>query len=211
MTSAPDPYAVETSDGGADHPREVATVGDGALPRHDRPRSRRTTAIAVVGLIVSLLVWGWFATANAREGWWAMGDHVALTPDDEGWAGAGPVELRLTESTDDVTVADGSPPAGFRYLELVLEVDSTEEESSLSCDVEVLAADGRLFLAGREVPGLGEDYVSSLTCGTSDPAEYPVEPRQAMLVLLPEDAEPVSVRVSSSAFPPARFVELPLP
>lgn len=211
MTSAPDPYAVETTDDGAEHSREIATVGDGAPPRRDRPRSRRTTAIAVVGLILALAVWGWFATANAREGWWAMGDHIALTPDEQGWAGTGPVQLRLAESTDDVTVDDGSPPAGFRYLEIVLEVDSTETESTMSCDVQVLDADGRLFLAGREVPGLGEDYVSSLTCGTSDPAEYPVEPVQAMLVLLPEDAEPVSVRVSSTGFPPARFVELPLP
>lgn len=69
---------------------------------------------------------------------------------------------------------------------------------------------GRLFLAGREVP-YADPYDSSLTCGTADPQEDPVPPSQSVLVLVPADAELVSVRVDAREFPPARFIEFPLP
>lgn len=216
MTGAPDPYEPGPAPASSDDSGPAPEATDVAIAEPEHPmlapaRSRRTTAIAVVGLVVSLVVWGWFASANARDGWWANGDHIAITPDAEGWVSAAPVSLRLDEVNPDVTVEDGTAPDGFSYLELVLSVDSTEQESWLSCPVQVLAADGRLFLAGREVPGLGDDYVSELMCGTSDPVEEPVPGSQSMLVLLPDGAEPVSVRVGSSTFPPAEFVELPVP
>jgi len=216
MSQAPDPYGTAAdespsalADEAADAQPDLAIAEPESPMLTERARSRRSTAVAAVGLGVSLVVWGWFATANARDGWWAMGDHVAISPDADGWAASAPVTVRLDEVTPDASVADGSAPAGFSYLELVFDVGSTEKESTVSCTVEVLAADGRLFLAGREVPGLGDEYVSELACGTSDPVEYPVPERQAMLVLLPDGAEPVSVRVDSPAFPPAEFIELP--
>jgi hypothetical protein len=175
-------------------------------------RSRAATVVAIVGLVLGLGVWGWFATANAREHWWDRGNHVAVTPDAQGWASIDPVQVRLAAVEDEVTVEDGyEPPSGFTYLELTFEVTSSETERSLGCEVEVLDAEGRLFLAGREVPGLGDEYVSELICGTSDPVEDPVPPTQSVLVLLPADAVPVSVRVDSREFPPSEFIELPLP
>lgn len=213
LQGAPDPYP---------EPSEAAATAAGPLPRTqtaDRggalaaaSRSRVGTAAAVIGLLLGLAVWGFFATEDARESWWELGEHVAVTPDEAGWASVDTLQVRLASVDPEVRVEPGyEAPAGFRYLELTFEVSSSEIEQSRSCTVEVLDGEGRLFLAGREVPGLGDGYVSELSCGTSDPAENRVPASQAMLVLLPDDAEPVAVRVDSREFPPATFVELPLP
>ncbi len=214
---APDPYddrAQVARDEATAEPspalvRAAGPADDGALAPE---RSRVTTVVAAVALVLGLGAWGWFATEDARDGWWALGEHVAITPDDDGWVEVAPVRLRLVGAEADVRTGPGTaPPAGFSYLELTFEVTSEETEAYRSCEVEVLDEQGRLFLAGREVPGLGDDYVSELMCGTSDPEDDPVPSTQATLVLVPDDAVPVSVRVDSRDFPPASFVELPLP
>lgn len=172
--------------------------------------ARVASTTAVVGLVVSLAGWGWFASENAREGWWAFGQHVAVEPDSQGWATVDTVSVRLTGVTEASEIDGEAPPSGFEYLVLDFDVVATETEESRTCTVEVLDSRHRLFISGSEVPS-ADPFVSELLCGTSDPAEDPVPEAQSTLVLVPVDAEPVSVRVDSREFPPATFVELELP
>lgn len=186
-------------------------------------RTRRPvrTVIALSALVLSLGGWGWLASEQGREGWWAFGQHAAVTPGDQGWADLGTLSVRVAGSETLLEVDEVQPPAGFTFLALDLEVraeeageeaaeETAEEASELSsCEVQVRDSRGRLFLAGQEVPR-DDAYVTSLTCGTSDPQEEPVPATQSLLVLVPLEAELISVRVDAREFPPARFIELPL-
>lgn len=172
--------------------------------------SRFATSVAAVGLVGSLGWWGWAVTDQARDGWWAVGQHVAITPDDQGWAEVDTLRVRLT-GVENLTEVDGeAPPEGLAFLALDFEVDAQAAPTLSRCTVEVHDEQGRLFEAGTEVPYADDPYVTSLRCGTSDPEEDPVPARQSMLVLVPADTEPVSVRVDALEFPPARFIELPV-
>lgn len=186
--------------------RRPETTG---TPARTRTRGRVGTVLAAVVLVMALAGWGWFATAQARAGWWAFGEHVAIGPDARGWANTDTLSVRLTGAETMPEVAEEQPPAGFAYLAVELQVEATTPTELTRCQVEVLDRQGRLFRAGQEVPG-ADPYVSSLTCGSPDP-EDPVPTRQSLLVLVPADAELVSVRVTALELPPARFIELPLP
>lgn len=202
-TPAPDPYA-----GDLEPPERRAP--EAAAPSRSRMRllrPRRATAWGVAAVVLAL-AWAWTVSENAREHWWDGGEHVALTPSEDSWAAAGPVRVHLL-GAEAVDVPGESPPDGFGYYEIVLAV-TVDDVTSRSCEVEVATADGRLFLAGEEVPDGDDAYVSSLTCGTSDPSEEPVPSSESLLVLLPEDAEPVAVRVDAPDFPAASFVEFRL-
>jgi hypothetical protein len=199
-----DPYGATEQE-----PRPPEADASG-LATQPPPHGRVVSTAAVVALVGSLAGWGWFASENAREGWWTHGQHVAVEPDDEGWATIDTVGVRLTGS-ELASVIDGvGPPTGFEYLVLDFEVTAQETEQFRSCTVEVLDTQGRSFLAGREVPN-GDPYTSDLMCGTSDPADDPVPGDQSTLVLVPVGAELVSVRIDSREFPSATFVEIPLP
>lgn len=202
-TPASEPDSGEPPSSGTDQPRS-------GLATHPRARGRVASTTAVLALVLSLAGWGWFASENARTGWWEFGQHVAVEPDQEGWANVDTVSVRLVEADRGATVPDSAPPAGFEYLALDFEVEATEIESYRSCSVEVRDVQGRQFLAGREVPN-GDPYSSELMCGTSDPTEDPVPGDQSVLVLVPLGAELDSVRVDSREFPAATFVELRLP
>lgn len=173
-------------------------------------RRRLTPVVAAGALVLSLAGWGWFASENARAGWWAFGMHVAVAPDSQGWASIDTVRVRLAGAETLPDIDGDPPPAGFAYLALDLEVEAGRSEQLSTCDVAVSDQEGRLFLAGHQVPG-GDPYTSTLWCGTTDPEEDPVPPRQSMLVLVPVDADLTAVRLAATGFPPAEFIELPLP
>ena len=206
----PEPSAPATStdtagEGSATDPRRR----DARAPAPPRERRRGTTVVAAVALVVSLAGWGWFASEQGREAWWAFGQNVAVEPDGTGWASIDTLSVRL-EAVETVPVVDEEqPPAGFQFLALDFSVDTGTPTDLSSCEVQVRDDRGRLFLAGEEVPR-ADPYESSLTCGTSDPEEEPVPTAQSVLVLVPVDAELISVRVDGREFPPARFIELPL-
>lgn len=184
-------------------------------PRDSRPaprhrRGRVGTAVTAGVLVLSLAGWGWFASEQARAGWWETGHHLAEQPDEQGWASIDTLRLRLAAVETVREIGGEQPPTGFEFLAVTLEVDPDETGTLSTCVVEARDEQGRLFLAGREVPR-EDPYVSSLTCGTADPEEDSVPTDQSVLVLVPVDAEVSSVRVTSRDFPPARFLELPLP
>lgn len=218
--SAPDPYGALAQPEGTEPPAPVSEQEPHAPPSSPegqpnnpdpyRRRGRVASTTAVLALVLSLAGWGWFASENARELWWPAGQHVAVEPDEAGWATVDTVSVRLTDAQRVSAVDGNQPPGGFEYLAVDFEVVATDTESYRSCEVEVRDAQDRLFLAGREVPN-GDPYSSSLTCGTSDPADDPVPENQSVLVLVPVDAELESVRVVSREFPPATFVDFPLP
>lgn len=181
--------------------------------------ARSGRVVAVVGLVLSLVGWGWFASEQARTSWWVFGQHIPVGPDDQGWASIDTLSVRLVGVETAPEVDEELPPAGFAFLVVDLEVETSTEgpeterpettEPLSTCDVEVRDTRGRLFEAGREVPR-ADPYVTSLKCGTSDPDEDPVPTDQSLVVLVPADAELSSVRVDAREFPPARFIELPL-
>lgn len=173
-------------------------------------RSRFWTVFCAVVLVGSLAAWGWFASGQARDGWWALGQHVAEGPDDQGVATLDTLGVRLVGVEEVAEVDEERPPAGLRYLAVDLSVTAPEASDLTSCEVVLRDDRGRLFEAGVEVPR-EDPYVTSLTCGTTDPTEEPVPQDQSLLVLVPEDAELDSVRVLARDFPPASFLELPLP
>lgn len=174
-------------------------------------RGKTGTIVATLVLLASLAGWGWFATEQAREGWWTLGEHVAVAPDAQGWATVDTLRVRLDGAEPVAVVEEEEAPAGFTYLALDFRVEApTQGPLKLStCEVQARDEQGRLFLAGEEVPR-ADPYESSLMCGTSDPDEDPVPGRQSVLVLVPDDAQLVSVRVDAREFPAARFIELPL-
>ncbi|USQ80357.1 hypothetical protein NF556_01450 [Ornithinimicrobium faecis] len=171
---------------------------------------RRSTIVAAVVLVLSLSGWGWFASEQAREAWWAFGQNVAVGPDGQGWASLDTVSVRL-DGADTVPIVDEeAPPDGFEFLALDFTVDAATPTELSTCEVQVRDTQGRLFLAGAEVPR-DDAFDSSLMCGTSDPEEDPVPASQSVLVLVPVDAALDSVRVDAREFPPAEFIELPVP
>lgn len=176
---------------------------------HAPPSGRRTRVVAAVVLVLSLAGWGWFASEDARAGWWAFGTHVAVVPDDQGWASIDTVRVRLAGAKTVPDIDGDRAPAGLAYLVLDLEVDAGSNEQLSTCDVTVRDRQGRLFLAGEQVPG-GDPYTSWLQCGSADVEEDPVPAEQSMVVLVPVGADLTSVRVTATAFPPAQFIELPL-
>lgn len=187
-------------------------AGGGGTSSGAQPRRRRwlTRVLPAGVLVLSLAGWGWFASEGARDGWWAFGQHVAVGPDDEGWASLDTVRVRLAGAETLSDIDGDRPPAGFAYLALDLEVEAGSNEQLSNCDVAVRDEQGRLFLAGEEVPG-GDPYTSWLQCGSTDAASDPVPTKQSVLVLVPVDADLTSVRLTAIAFPPAEFIELPLP
>ncbi|MCK0112094.1 hypothetical protein MWU75_08095 [Ornithinimicrobium sp. F0845] len=175
-----------------------------------RRRGRVATIVAATGLVVSFAGWGWFVSEQGREGWWSLGQHVAITPDDQGRAVVDSLSVRLTGAATVSEVEEEPAPAGFSYLVLDFEVSAEDSTEASTCDVQVRDDRGRLFQAGQEVP-YADPYLPWLTCGSADHTEDPVPSHQSMLVLVPDDTGLVSVRVDAREFPPATFIELPLP
>lgn len=92
-----------------------------------RQATRRGRLIAVVGLVVSLAGWGWFASEQARTSWWVFGQHVAVGPDDQGWASIDALSVRLAGAEMVPEVEEEQAPAGFAYLVVDLEVETRAE------------------------------------------------------------------------------------
>lgn len=190
---------------------------------------RQRVPLAVLGPV--LLVFLWFGTEDARADWWRVENHVAVAPGAQGWAVIGDTALRL-ESFERLRVLQQDleeefhPPPGYTLWRAEVAARSDFPEPRY-CDVTVVDAHGRTFSSpALGVPGYN---TSDVSCGErpdpedlfeEPPAPGEPEPRPGqnsgeVLFLLPADADPVEVRVSTwlrdaAGFGP-RYAALPVP
>ncbi|CAM3414957.1 hypothetical protein OCAE111667_08675 [Occultella aeris] len=179
--------------------REPLPAAPPPLPQH---RSRRATvALAVVGILV-LGALGWRVSAEARDTWWNGESHVPVPVDANGVASHEGISIELVgvERLDGgVNTYDErwEPPAGTVLWQVGLAVESTNTEI-YSLDVLVQDTQGRRFETGNDVPYGVDGVQDSLDVAQPEPDDEPLPDVQYLLVLMPEDAEPATVRLESS-------------
>ncbi|MBX9244203.1 hypothetical protein ICW40_05205 [Actinotalea ferrariae] len=199
-----------------------------------RPAGRRAwwrrNAVALALLVPAAGALGWVTSEDAREGWWAIENHIAVTPGPGGWASVEDTMLRLVSFERVRTMPDDyggtwSPPAG--YAAWLVVVDSRSEGDVVRlCDVTLVDTEGRSFTAPAQVPPMPVYQSGSIQCGMPNPGSEPAQPgsrgelredvfRSEVLVVTPASAEPAEVRLSTWAtdgtgFGP-RYAALPVP
>lgn len=216
----PSPYAAEDAPGPGAPPSEAdvptpprgmtaqAPPGPPGPPpelpptAHRRDRARIATAIA---LVVGLLGTAWASTDYLRGTWRSAEPRTAVVAGADGSATLAGITVRLVEAVDlgatpSLPDTDWQPPAGFHAWRVVLETSSTNADV-FSCDVALVDGGGRRFVANQFVDSFVEGYEYSYTCGVIEP-EDEIGPEQALLVLVPEDAEPRTVQVSTLVLNP---------
>lgn len=180
---------------------------------HGWSRSRRTTAVFVTVLILALAGTVWVASRDVRDYWWPGAPRVSAEPDESGTATVAAVAVSLEHVFQlDPAAGDGSGgalPAGYAVWEVALRTE-TANEDLFACTVELVDEAGRLYEANVNVSG-SSDYVYSYICGLfGSAAEDPPPPVQRLLVLMPAEVRPVSVRITADALLP-EYLEFPLP
>lgn len=189
---------------------------------------RHRVSLAV--LVPVVLAFLWVASDEARAGWWRVENHLPVQPGPLGWAVIEDTGLSL-ESFERLRVLQEDdesfhPPAGYAVWRAVV-ASRSDYPDTRYCDVGVVDDRGRTFTAPLiGVPGYSD---STVGCGArpdpedlgeDPPAEGEPFPRPGSIVtevlfLLPEDAEPVEVRVwtefRDDAGFGARYAALPVP
>lgn len=160
---------------------------------------------AVVALVIGLAGTAWVWTDFLRTTWRSAEPRVAVTAGADGTATLDGITVGLVEATDlgatpSLPGSDWQPPAGFHAWRVVLETTSTNADLS-TCDVALVDERGRQFVANQFVDSFVEGYEFSYTCGVIGPDDD-TGPQQALLVLVPEDATPVRVAISSFSLNP---------
>lgn len=218
MTARPPPYG--TVDGEptgtpseADiptPPRGIPTVPPMTADRG--PRRDRARIATVIALVLGLVGTAWVSTDFLRTTWRSAEARVAVAVDDDGVASLAGVAVSLVEAVDlggapSLPGSDWQPPDGFHAWRVVLETSSTNEDVT-TCDVALVDDRGREFVANQFVDSFVDGYEFSYTCGVIGPDDD-TGPQQALLVLVPADATPVSVQIASFTFNPD-YIELPV-
>lgn len=180
-----------------------------ARPPEQR-KARVWLAAQVAALVLGLLGTAWIATDYARTTWRAAQPSQPAAVDASGAATVHGITVSLVEATDlgaapSLPGSDWQPPAGFHAWRVVLDTESTNEEI-VTCDVVLVDGQGRQFFANYFVDNFVDGYEFSYYCGAPGPGDD-VPPQQAMLVLVPADAEPLTVQVTSMSLNPD-YVEL---
>jgi len=175
--------------------------------------ARRRRAFYVVALVVGLVSTAWFSTEYLRESWLQLQPHEAVTVGADGFAAHDGLQVRLVEATDlggdpGLPGSDWAPPAGFHAWRVVLETVSTNADLTSSCDVVLVDAEGRQFQATQFVENFADGYEYSYTCSPLPP-DTDLGPEQAVLALVPADAEIRTVEVTSRDLWPV-FLQLPI-
>lgn len=150
----------------------------------------RRNRYALPAMVVALAVLAWPASETARDLWWPRGEHVARSPGDGGWAGIDGAELRLASFGPAEPLAGDPPPGGYAVWRAELETRSDDAEPR-SCDAELEDAGGHRYAAGSQHLPSYEDESFGVECGSGE------EPASVVYFLLPDGAEPRSVRVSA--------------
>ncbi len=192
-------------------PGAVSTASSTTIaPRRSRRLARVGTAIA---LVLGLAGTAWFATDYLRNAWLQNQPVSATVPDASGTATLDGLSVSLVEAVDlgqspTLPGSDWRPPTGFHAWRVTLASESTNADLS-SCDVVLIDDRAREFKANVFVDSFVEGYEFSYSCGVPEPDDD-VGPEQALLVLVPEDADLQVVRITNrSVFGPS-YIELPL-
>lgn len=218
-----DPPPVNTASPPSDPPPVDGGQLTAAPPTFGQPAPRETVAgpdpaarrrvFYVVALVIGLLATAWFSTEYLRESWLQLQPHEAVTVGADGFAAHEGLQVRLVEATDlgadpGLPGSDWAPPAGFHAWRVVLETVSTNADLTSSCDVVLVDAEGRQFQATEFVENFADGYEYSYTCSPLPP-DTDLGPEQAVLALVPADAEIRTVEVTSRDLWPV-FLQLPI-
>lgn len=170
---------------------------------------RPARVVQAVALVVGLLGTAWLSTDYFREQWPSSAPRDPASVSEQGSATLAGITVSLVEATDlgdspSLPGSDWEPPAGFHAWRVVLETESTNPDLS-SCDVAIVDDRGREFRANYFVDSFVEGYEWNYTCGIIEP-EDEIGPQQALLVLVPADADVRTVRIWNVALNPD-FIE----
>lgn len=168
-----------------------------------------TRVLAALLVVVGLLA-AWQTSHEARNGWWPGQPHQAVGPGGDGVARAGGlgVELEQVAALDSVPTWEEDVTAlpGHRFWHVQLRVDATNSEVN-NCEVGIEDSQGRIYLAGANVPPGVEGYAPYPDCSPTENGEPTV---QEFIVTTPADSEPHYVRLESSLDLNPRFLRLPV-
>jgi hypothetical protein len=146
-------------------------------------------------MVVAVAALGWTVSERLRDVWWGDQPNVAHQPNDEGWAAIDDRSLRLislSEITDpppDELTGESRVRPGLSIWRAEVEADAAGEPKT--CAGELEDASGHRYNGeSPQVPSF-DDETYSIECGGGD------VPVSVAYFLLPEDAEPVAVRVTS--------------
>lgn len=161
-------------------------------------RARIARVVQVVALVIGLVGTAWLSTDYFREVWPGLAPRNPVPVSADGTATLAGITVSLVEATDlggspSLPESDWQPPAGFHAWRVVLETESTNPDV-LSCEVALVDSQGREFRANYFVDSFVEGYEWTYTCGIIEP-EDEIGPQQAMLVLVPADADVRTVRI----------------
>lgn len=181
-----------------------------APPTAPPRRVSRGRVLQVVALVIGLVGTAWVSTDHLRTVWPGAAPREPVAVGSAGEATLAGIVVSLVEAIDlgatpSLPGSDWQPPDGFHAWRVVLETSSTNADV-FTCDVAIVDDRGRQFLANHFVDSFVDGYVWSYTCGEVEP-EDEVGPQQAMLVLVPADAEVRTVRIWSTSLNPD-FIEL---
>lgn len=186
----------------------------GYLPDHPAPppprrRHRTRTLALVLAGVLALAALGWQTSEFARESWWSSQPHVALDAgqDLQGFTITSAEVSRL----ETVQTWEGSWPVpdGFQLWAVSLAVQTQQDEVS-SVVVFLEDESGRVFEAAENTPWGVDGYEDMLRVATPGADDDPLPPVQQLLVLTPDDAVPVAVRVEGEYSLNPEFFRLPV-
>jgi hypothetical protein len=166
--------------------------------------------LQVIALVVGLVGTGWISSEHFRTVWLGSERDEPVAVDGAGAATHEGLTVSLVEATDlgatpSLPGTDWQPPSGFHAWRVVLDAESTNADL-FACDVALVDGGGRHFVANLFVDSFVDGFEWTFSCGVPEPDDD-VPAQQALLVLVPADAEPTAVEITSTAFS-SGYIEL---
>lgn len=166
----------------------------------------RRNRLALPAMVLALAALAWPLSEPAREMWWTRAAHVAVEPDDAGWASIDGHQLRMSafDEVRDLPDDDEMPEGLTAWrAELTAEVTGADDDAQLPCDVELADTEGNTYSAGSAYLPSFDDETLTVNCGGGE------EPGGIVYFLLPADAEPDHLALTVSDYLPD-FWRLPV-
>lgn len=160
----------------------------------------RHNRLALPAMVLVLAALGWTVSERARDVWWGGAPHVAHEPSADGWATIDERDLRVvsfSEVTDppphEITGEPRERPGNTIWR---AELESRASGDTKACPAELEDDSGRRFGGESPVVPSFSDETYAVECGGGD------EPVSVLYFLLPDDAAPAAIRVTSPALNP---------